>query len=107
MKELLGDLLVKNISLMTVKDHGSYLVLMNGFHKFDIEIIIGPNTSTFKVYKWNQIQKIDTVRHSFKSVSNFVNAVLNKEYQGYKAFYIYSIFSTFTKEEIDEFLKYF
>lgn len=55
MKELLGDLLVKNISLMTVKDHGSYLVLINGFHKFDIEIIIGPNTHTFKVYKYGKV----------------------------------------------------
>lgn len=107
MKELLNVPLIKNIGITVVEDLDDYLELMVGYHEIDIELIIGSNTITVKVFKDDEVRNLFTTKHSFGSVSKFVNTVLNKEYKGYETFYVYSVFSEFTEEELNKFLKYF
>lgn len=106
MKQLLSNPLIKNIGYMRIKDRGNYLFLMVGYHDIDIELTIGSDLYTLKIFKYDELQSIITTKHSFESISNFVDTVLNKEYKGYETFYIYSVLSNFTKKEIYKFIEY-
>lgn len=101
-----GDVLIKNIGRLAIKDDGNYIVMMIGYETIDIELTIGPEFNKFDFIRFDRLVKSVTFENPFKSIRKFVDIVLSGEYEGYADFEIYSLFSNFTKDEIYKFVKY-